>query len=195
LRRLGGKAFGDDRLTVRRVRAIRRRCLPLFPDLGQQPGLKRGGRPLLLRMIVGETAGLENDGAQLGDAAATPVIKVHKRKARPWHRILQERDRWCRRQAMLAAEMQKCADKAVATVSVIVTAPRPVAVVAKELEHEIEQLHCLDDVGFRHWFERSDPGNELTLSRQMNRFDKSGSLFFTLATRGLTGQQTISSDG
>ena len=34
LRRLGGEAFGDDRLTVRRVRAIRRPCRPLFPDLG-----------------------------------------------------------------------------------------------------------------------------------------------------------------
>jgi hypothetical protein len=33
LRRLGGEAFGDDRLTVRRVRAIRRPCRPLFPDL------------------------------------------------------------------------------------------------------------------------------------------------------------------
>ncbi len=38
------------------------------------------------------------------------------------HRVLQERDRRCRRQAMLAAQMQKSADKAVAAVSVIITA-------------------------------------------------------------------------
>jgi len=41
-----------------------------FPDLGKQPGLGRGGCPALLRMIVGEAAGLKDDGAQFGDAAA-----------------------------------------------------------------------------------------------------------------------------
>jgi hypothetical protein len=30
-----------------------------------------------------------------------------------------------------------------------------VAVVGKMLEHQIEQLHRLRDLGFRHWFERS----------------------------------------
>jgi hypothetical protein len=35
---------------------------------------------------------------------------------------------------MLAAEMQKSADKAMASVSVIITAARPVAVVSKILE-------------------------------------------------------------
>src|SRR5205814_9812881 len=98
---------------------------------------------------------LEDYGAQLGDAAATSVVEVHKRKAGPGHRILQKRDRRCPRQAMLAAQMQKSADKAVAAVSVIVTATRPVAVVGKMLEHQIEQLHRLCDFGFRHWFERS----------------------------------------
>src|SRR5205814_4869970 len=99
---------------------------------------------------------LEDYGAQLGDAAATSVVEVHKRKAGPGHRILQKRDRRCPRQAMLAAQMQKCADKAVAAVSVIVTATRPVAVVGKMLKHQVEQLHRLCDFGFLHWFERSD---------------------------------------
>jgi hypothetical protein len=36
---------------------------------------------------------------------------------------------------MLAAEMQKTADKTVADVSVIITAARPVAIVGKKLEH------------------------------------------------------------
>ena len=40
-------------------------------DVGEQPGLNRGGRALLLRMIAGETAGLEDYGTQLGNAAAT----------------------------------------------------------------------------------------------------------------------------
>jgi hypothetical protein len=31
---LGGEAFGNDWLTVRRVDALRRPCRPLFPDLG-----------------------------------------------------------------------------------------------------------------------------------------------------------------
>src|SRR5947209_13149515 len=106
-------------------------------------------------MILGETTGLEDYGAQLGDTAATRVVEVHKRKAGPGHRILQERDRRCSWQAMLAAQMQKSADKAMAAVSVVITAARPVAVFGKMLEHQIEQLHRLRDLSFRHWFERS----------------------------------------
>src|SRR6202048_4385340 len=90
-------------------------------------------------MIIGETACLEDNGAQLGDAAATRVVEVHKWKAGPGHRILQERDRRCPRQAMLAAQMQKSADQAMPAVSVIITAARPVAVVGKMLEHQVEQ--------------------------------------------------------
>jgi hypothetical protein len=155
LRSLGGEVLGDERCVRRRIRDIRRRRASFFLDLGEQPGLNRGGRALLLRMIVGETAGLEDYGAQLGDVAATRVIKVHERKAGPGHRILQERDRRCPRQAMLAAQMQNSADKAVAAVSVIITAARPVAVVGKILEHQVEQLHPLCDLGFQHWFECS----------------------------------------
>ena len=40
-------------------------------------------------------------------------------------------------------------------VSVIVTAPGPVAVVGKKVEHQIEQLHRLADFGFWHWFDPS----------------------------------------
>ena len=80
---------------------------------------------------------------------------MHKRKAGPGHRILKERGRRCRRQAMLAAQMQESAHKAVAAVSVIITAARPVAVVGKKLEHEIEQLHHFCDFRFGHWFDRS----------------------------------------
>ena len=64
-------------------------------------------------MIVAETAGLEDYRAQLGDVAATRVIKVHERKAGPGHRILEERDRRCPRQAMIAAQMQKSTNNAV----------------------------------------------------------------------------------
>ncbi|MGC1891381.1 MAG: hypothetical protein WA709_35795, partial [Stellaceae bacterium] len=66
LRSLGGKVLGDERCVRRRIRDIRRRRASFFLDLGEQPGLNRGGRALLLRMIVGETAGLEDYGAQLG---------------------------------------------------------------------------------------------------------------------------------
>jgi len=158
LRSLGGEVLGDERCVRRRLRDICRRRASFFVDLGEQPGLNRGGRTLLLRMIVGETAGLEDYGAQLGDAAATRVIKLHKRKTGPGHRILQERDRRCPRQAMLAAQMQKSTDKAVAAVSVIITAARPVAVVGKILEHQVEQLHPLCDLAFWHWFECSRSG-------------------------------------
>jgi hypothetical protein len=48
--------------------------------------------------------------------------------------------------------MQESADKAVAAVSVVITAARPVAVVGKMLEHQVEQLQRLGDLGFRHWF-------------------------------------------
>ena len=54
--------------------------------------------------------------------------------------------------------MQKSADKAVTAVSVVITAARPVAVVGKKLEHEIEQLHCFCDFRFGHWFDRSLSG-------------------------------------
>ena len=101
-------------------------------------------------MIFGKAASLEDYRAQLGDAAATRVVEVHKRKAGPRHRILQERDRRRRRQAMLAAQMQKSADNTVASVPVIVTATRPVAVVGKMLEHQVEQLHHLCDFRLGH---------------------------------------------
>jgi hypothetical protein len=29
------------------------------------------------------------------------------------------------------------------------------------LEHQVEQLHRLCDLGFRHWLSAPDPGNEL----------------------------------
>ena len=63
------------------------------------------------------------------------------------------------------------ADKTVAAVSVI-TAARPVAVVGKMLEHQVEQLHRLGDLGFRHWFERSRSGvrvNPITGRRNPHR--------------------------
>src|SRR4051794_22484334 len=149
-RSLGGEAFGGARLVPRHVRDIRRPHGSCSLDLGKQPGFDRGGRALLLRLIVGEMTSLEDYGAQLGDAAATGVVEVNKRKAGPGHRILQEGD--CRRprQVMLATQMQKSADKAVAAVSVIITAARPVAVFSKMLEHQIEQLYRLRDLGFRH---------------------------------------------
>jgi hypothetical protein len=49
------------------------------------------------------------------------------------------------------AQMQKRVDKAMAAISVIITAARPVAVVDKMLEHQVEQLHRLCDLGFWHW--------------------------------------------
>src|SRR5246127_3751885 len=101
-----GEASGDEPCVRRRIRDIRRRRGSFFLDLSEQRHPRHVGRPLLLRMIVGKTASLEDYGAQLGDAAATGVVEVHKRKAGPGHRILQERDCRYRRQAMLAAQMQ-----------------------------------------------------------------------------------------
>jgi len=75
----------------------------LFLDLGHQPGFSADGSALTLRIVMGESTGLENHRTQLGDTAATSVIEIHKRKTGPGHRILQEPDRRCRRQAMLAA--------------------------------------------------------------------------------------------
>jgi hypothetical protein len=44
--------------------------------------------------------------------------------------------------------MQESADQAVAAGAVVIAATRPVAVVGKMLEHEIEQLHRLGDLAF-----------------------------------------------
>lgn len=143
---------------------IRRRG-SFFLNLGDQPGLDRCGSPLSLRICIGKTAGLEDDGAQFGDAAATCIVEVHKRKPRPGHRILKERDHRCRRQAMFAAQMQKSADKAVAPISIIVIAARPMVLVGKELEHEIEQPHGFCDFCFGHWVDRfRSRDNELSIS-------------------------------
>src|ERR1700730_3218624 len=99
------------------------RCQPparlVFLGLAEQPGLNRSGCPLSLHIIMGETASPEDYGAGLRDAAATSVVEVHKRKAGTGHRILQERDRRCRRQAMLTAQVQQSADEAVAAVPVV----------------------------------------------------------------------------
>jgi hypothetical protein len=81
-------------------------------------------------VIIRKTAGREDYGAQLGGTTATTVVEVHKRKAGPGHGILQQRDRRCLRQAMLTAQMQNGADKAMAAV-VVITAARPVAIVGK----------------------------------------------------------------
>jgi hypothetical protein len=51
--------------------SARRRRAWFLLDVGEQPGLNRGGRALLLRMIAAETAALEDYGTQLGNAAAT----------------------------------------------------------------------------------------------------------------------------
>jgi hypothetical protein len=66
---------------------------------------------------------------------------------------------------MLAAKMQQGADKAVAALSVIVGAARPMAVASKELEHEIEQLHRFFDVRLGMVLTAPDPENELKVSR------------------------------
>ena len=103
--------------------------------------------------------------------------------------------------------MQKSADQATASVSVIISAASSVAVVSKMLEHQVEQLHRLHDLGFRHWFERSrswqrthritraaQPAAPLAHGRLIGS-TKLGSLFFTFPTRALTGQQILSLEG
>jgi hypothetical protein len=85
-------------------------------------------------------------------------LKYTSGETGPGHRVLQERDRRRLRQTMLAAQLQESADQAVAAVSVIVMAARPVAVVGKMLEHQVEQLHRLCDFLFRHGLTAPDPG-------------------------------------
>jgi hypothetical protein len=52
---------------------------------------------------MGETVGLEDDGAQLGDGAAAPVVEVHEWKAGAGHGVFEESDRRSDRETMLAA--------------------------------------------------------------------------------------------
>ena len=88
----------------------RRRCNTLFADLGEEPGLRGDGGSLSFRVIMRETARLEDYGAQFGRAPTPIVVEVHEWKAGTRHRILQERDRRSWRKAMLAAQMEKSAD-------------------------------------------------------------------------------------
>jgi len=129
-------------LVLSRFGRCRRCCGPFFLDLGEQPHLHRDGGSLCFRMIMRETTRLEDYRAKFGDAAATIVVEVHERKAGAGHRILQERDhRFCRK-AILAAQMEKSADKAVAATAVIIRTAGPVAIIREKREHEIDQLHC-----------------------------------------------------
>ena len=132
---------------------------PLSLDLREQPGLHRGGGAFSFSVVVRETARLDDDGVQLGEAAAAMIVEMHERKPGAGHRILQERDRRRGRQAMRAAQMQKSADEAVAAVTVIVTAARPVPVIREKREHQVEQLHGLVGFGFRHGAGRSRSGD------------------------------------
>jgi hypothetical protein len=75
--------------------------------------------------------GLDDYGAQLGNAAATSVVEVHKRKAVPGYRILQERDRPLPSAGDVCGSDAEERHKAVAAVSVFIGAARPVAVVGK----------------------------------------------------------------
>jgi hypothetical protein len=84
-----------------------------LPPMIAAPRVDTGGCALSLRTVVCETTGLEDYGAQLGDAAATSIVEVNKRKTGPGHRILQKREHRRRRQAMLAAQMQKSTNNAV----------------------------------------------------------------------------------
>jgi hypothetical protein len=151
---LSGEASTGERFACRRFLDICCRRGSFFLDLGEQPGRHRSTGALSFRRIVRETARLEDDGAQLGDCAATIVVEVPG----PRHRILQESDHWCGRQAVLAAEMQESADKAVAIVVIVITAARPVAVIGKKLKHKIEQLHRFGDFRFGHWVGSSRSG-------------------------------------
>jgi len=99
---LGGKALGGKWLVRLRFPDVGGWRGSFFINLGEQPGLNRGGGPLSFGIIMCETAGFEDYRAQLGDAAAATVIEVHKRKAGPGHCVLQERDYRCLRQAMFS---------------------------------------------------------------------------------------------
>jgi hypothetical protein len=60
---------------------------------------------------------------------------------------------------MLAAQMQKSTDEAMAAVFVIITAARPVSVVGKMLYHQVQQLHRFYDFRVTHWFDCSRSGH------------------------------------
>jgi hypothetical protein len=168
-RPLSGEAVAGERFACRRFLDICCRRGSFFLDLGEQPGRHRSSDALSLRVIVREIARLEDDGAQLGGAAATIVVEVYERKPGPRHRILQESDHWCGRQAVLAAQMQESADKAVATVSIVITTPRPMAVIGKKLKHKVEQLHRFGDFRFSHWVGSSRSGIKYSAYHQPPR--------------------------
>jgi hypothetical protein len=92
-RSLGDEAFGGEWLVRRHLPDVLSWCSSFLLDLGEQPGLSRGSCPRSLRIIMCETVGLDDYGAQLNDAAAARVVEVHKRNTGPGHCILQERDR------------------------------------------------------------------------------------------------------
>ena len=103
--------LGDERCVRRRIRDIRRRRASFFLDLGEQPGLNRGGRALLqdamprpglplvhfndrccgsaaeLRSIILKARRLADDHAEQEQAAAAAktwlLAQIEKKRAAP----------------------------------------------------------------------------------------------------------------
>jgi hypothetical protein len=89
---LGGQPLGSECLIWHQSSDISSRRRSFFIDIGEQPGFDRGSCPLSLRIILCETASLEDYGAQFGGAVAARVVEVHERKTGTGHGILQERN-------------------------------------------------------------------------------------------------------
>ena len=98
------------------------------------------GRPIVCRIFERDCAGPEDHRAQFSGAAAEAIVEVDKPDLPPGQGRFEDGYHWLARKPMLRTEVKDRADKAVAAIPIMITASRPVIVVSKKFQHQIQHL-------------------------------------------------------
>src|SRR5262249_28670294 len=113
---------------------------PIAIQFGEELAFECRGRPLVFRILESDCPGLENYRTQLSRAAAEAIVKSAQPDLPPRQCRFEKGQYRCAWQPMLRTEIKDRADKTVAATTIIITASRPVIVVSKKPQHQIQQL-------------------------------------------------------
>jgi hypothetical protein len=105
----------------------------------------------MFRILKGGGAGLENYGAQFSRAEAETIVEADKPDLAPGQCRLEKRHHRRPRKPLLRTEMKDRADKAVAAISVMITASCPMVIIRKEIQHQIQYLYGFAGHVRGHW--------------------------------------------
>jgi hypothetical protein len=89
----------------------------------------------MFRILKGGGAGLDNYGAQFSRATAEAIVEADKPDLPPGQCRFEKEYHQRPRKPLLRIEMKDRANKAVAAISVMITASCPVIIVSKEIQH------------------------------------------------------------